>query len=367
MTKDRVERLLADLSARSRAETATIVATELSSGRLSEAERAIALDIIGVLAQDALQAVREAVAEHIKSCPFLPRELALTLAHDVATVAVPVLQYATVFTDEDLISIVRAGNPAKQVAIARRPQVAEAVADALVATCDRTVVKATLWNHGACLAESAMSRVVDQFAQDTAIQELLIGRPHLPLAVAQRLVECASDDMRARLMLRHSLPAEVFDELMMHGRDRALSSMIAAHPPEDAGTLAASLARRNMLPAMLLLRCLCDGSLVFFEAGVAVLAQIDVERARILIHDHGVLGFQAIYRRAGLPDLLLPAFRAAMSVRREFGGLPQPETSQLILERILDHYPGLRADDLEQALAQLWRVLVPETLSASSS
>src|SRR5690606_26786598 len=163
-------------------------------------------------------------------------------------------------------SIVRAGNPAKQVAIARRPQVAEAVADALVATCDRTVVKATLWNHGACLAESAMSRVVDQFAHDTAVQELLSGRPHLPLAVAPRWGAWASDDLAAGPWRGHSLPAEGFDELMMHGRDRAVSSRIAAHRPEDAGTLAASLARRNMLPAMLLRRCLCAGSLVFFEA-----------------------------------------------------------------------------------------------------
>src|SRR3546814_8660415 len=87
LTRDRVERLLADLSARSRTETATIVATELSSGRLSEAERAIAIDIVTVLAQDAIQAVREAVAEHLKSSPYLPRHLALSLAHDVATVA----------------------------------------------------------------------------------------------------------------------------------------------------------------------------------------------------------------------------------------------------------------------------------------
>ncbi|MFN4087436.1 MAG: DUF2336 domain-containing protein [Alphaproteobacteria bacterium] len=367
MTKDRVERLLADLSARSRTETAAIVATELASGQLSEAERRIALDIVAVLAQDALEAVREALAEHLKSCPFLPRNLALTLAHDVATVAVPILRYSSVLRDEDLIAIIRGGNVAKQVAIAGRETVTEPVSDALVSTCDRAVVKATLANPGARLGEGAMQRVVDQFAQDTSIQKLLIDRPSLPLAVAQRLVECAADELRAQLMLRHRLPGPMFEELMMHGRDRALAVMIGTVPDAKVEALARSLSERGMLPPLLLLRCLCEGAGHFFDAGLAVLAGLPLDRARALIDDQGALGFQAIYRRAGLPDLLLPAFKAAVGVRRERGALGGPEAARLVLERIRDHYPGIRAADLEQAMAQLWRVLAPEAIEPSSA
>ena len=356
MTKDRVERLLADLSARSRTETASIVAAELSSGRLSDAERQIALDIVAVLAHDAIQSVREALAEHLKSCPFLPRELALTFAHDIATVAVPVLRCTEVLHDEDLIAIIHAGNVAKQIAIAGRNSVPEVVCHALIATCDRAVVKTAVGNLGAQLGEGAMHRVVEQFSHDPAIQRLLIDRPALPVTVAQRLVECAADDLRARLMMRHRLPPALFEELMMHGRDRAFSSMIADVPEEQTEALARSLSERSMLPPLLLLRCLCDGSIAFVEASFAVLAGLPRDRASILIHDQGPLGFQAIYRRAGLPDVLLPAFKATMAVRK----VVESGAEDLILERVLDHYPGLRAADLEQALAQLWRVLIPD-------
>lgn len=357
MTKDRVERLLADLSARSRTETASIVAAELASGNLTDAERRIALDIVAVLAQDAMETVREALAEHLKSCPFLPRDLALTMAHDVANVAVPLLRCTEVLQDDDLVAIIHGGNVAKQIAIAGRAWVAEAVCHALVATCDRTVVKTAVGNHGAQLDERAMHRVVEQFSHDPQIQRLLIDRPSLPVTVAQRLVECAADDLRARLMMRHRLPPALFEELMMHGRDRAFSRVIAGLSGEPVAQLARSLSERGMLPPMLLLRCLCDGSVEFVEEGLAVLAGLPVERARILVHDQGPLGFQAIYRRAGLPDVLLPAFRAAVQAVRTPDAADGLEAQ--MLERILDQYPGLRADDLEQALAQLWRVLIP--------
>jgi len=367
LTKDRVERLLADLSARSRTETASIVAAELSSGRLTEAERRIALDIVAVLAQDAIETVREALADHLKACPFIPRELALTLANDIATVAVPMLRYSEVLQDEDLIAIIHAGNVAKQIAIAGRASVNEAVCHALVATCDRTVVKTTIGNLGAQLGEGAMHRVVEQFSHDPAIQRLLIERPVLPVTVAQRLVECAADDLRARLMMRHRLPPALFEELMMHGRDRAFSGMIATVPADQAEALARSLAERGMLPPLLLLRCVCDAGTGFLEASFAVLAGLPVERARMLIHDQGPLGFQAIYRRAGLPDVLLPAFRAAVAVWKTAGAVPGAATEALILERILDDYPGLRAANLEQALSQLWRVLIPDVDTRSSA
>src|SRR3546814_16922476 len=90
-----------------------------------------------------------------------------------------------------------------------------------------------------------MGRVVDQFSHDRTIQGLLIDRPCLPIAVAQRLVECAADDLRARLMLKHPLPPAMFEELMMHGRDRALSGMIASAPERNMPALALSLVERG--------------------------------------------------------------------------------------------------------------------------
>ena len=73
LSQSQVELLLTDPSPRVRAETAADVAAELSKGSLTENERHIALKIVEVLARDTERQVREAIATHVKSCPFLPR------------------------------------------------------------------------------------------------------------------------------------------------------------------------------------------------------------------------------------------------------------------------------------------------------
>ncbi|MEE9125449.1 MAG: hypothetical protein V3U14_13300, partial [candidate division NC10 bacterium] len=113
--QSQVELLLTDPSPRVRAETAAGVAAELSKGSLTENERHIALKIVEVLARDTERQVREAIATHVKSCPFLPRKIANTLAHDVESVAVPIIRYSEVLSDDDLLSVVRSDSVAKQL------------------------------------------------------------------------------------------------------------------------------------------------------------------------------------------------------------------------------------------------------------
>ena len=90
--------------------------------------------IIEILAVDVANEVRKALVEHLKHSPLLPRRLAVSLAHDIEAVAVPILRVSEVFTDEDLIALVRAGNESKQSAIAERRSVSEAVSHSLVET-----------------------------------------------------------------------------------------------------------------------------------------------------------------------------------------------------------------------------------------
>ena len=52
---------------------------------MTNRERQIATRILGLMARDIEVRVREAVAQHVKSCPYLPDDLARTLA--VQTIA----------------------------------------------------------------------------------------------------------------------------------------------------------------------------------------------------------------------------------------------------------------------------------------
>src|SRR5690606_41667787 len=50
----------------------------------------------------------------------LPREIANKLAADIDTIALPVIMNSPVLTDADLVEIIRACPPSKQVAVASR-------------------------------------------------------------------------------------------------------------------------------------------------------------------------------------------------------------------------------------------------------
>ena len=362
LTQSKVERLLTDLSARARAETAAIVADEFTGGGLSESERRIAVDILTVLANDAEQQVREALADHVKACAFLPASIALTLACDLDPVALPVLRFSPVLSDADLARIVRTGSTAKQLAIAGRERVAELVSDALVDTRKRKVVAAVLANVGAALSEATLMVLVDRYRTETGLQMLLAGRPSLPRAVVERLLDCASAEVAARLVLHGPEPegGPGGEEAGAESeRDRAFARLLAQLAPAEIERLAIDLHARDRLSPILLLRCLCEGHLFFFEAAIAALAGLPVAQARPLLHDRGPLGLPAIYGRSGLPDRLLPAFRAAIDALHELarhGGDAGPSLADAAAARLVRAYPGLAPGSLDSLLRQLGRL-----------
>src|SRR3954468_15712803 len=163
LTQRDVERLLADPSPQTRAEMAAKVAASLGSVSLTEGERKLAEGIVRVMARDAVERVRQALAENLKSSLSLPRDVALTLARDVEAVALPVLGASSVLTDDDLIELVRTGTLAKQTAIAGRPEVSADVADALVETAPESAVAALVANAGAEIRAESLGRVLDRF------------------------------------------------------------------------------------------------------------------------------------------------------------------------------------------------------------
>ena len=115
-----VLRLAQDPSGEARADMAARLAAQFDGEHLGDAERQIAEDIFRSLVKDAEVRVREALSENLKSSPMIPEDVALALANDVDSVALPVLQYCEVLSDQDLIEIIQAGSPEKQSAVAGR-------------------------------------------------------------------------------------------------------------------------------------------------------------------------------------------------------------------------------------------------------
>jgi len=374
-----VQRLMANPIAVIRARTAAKLAGQVAGGGLSEAERALAFDILRRMAEDVSVRVREALAEGICRAPDLPRDLALKLALDVESVALPVLELATVFTEKDLIEVIGGGNEAKQLAIACRAEVPERVSAALAAAGSGAVVGALLGNGGAEIGEDGLSRVLVRFDTDSAIAGAMARRRSLPLAIAERLVTLVSDQLREHLLLNHELPLETACCLILQARERALAGIVDARDRRadrvEVTRLVGQLYGQGRLTPELALRLLCLGDMDFFQEALAHLAVVRRENAAALIRDDGPLGLKSLCARAGIEEPQVTVVRIAVALyRRRFEraapveGAEGPAAAsraqrlafrgELIAElRASD--VGLAPRDLEDLLALLARAAQP--------
>ncbi|MBX3510656.1 MAG: DUF2336 domain-containing protein, partial [Hyphomonadaceae bacterium] len=115
-----------------RAHAAHKICRCIEEAELSPEERAHAESIISIMAEDAAVLVRRALAVALKQSPKLPREIAAKLAQDIDSIALPVIINSPALTDADLIEIVRASPPARQVAVASREKLSVQVTGAIV-------------------------------------------------------------------------------------------------------------------------------------------------------------------------------------------------------------------------------------------
>ena len=342
------------------------------SDPLTEEERAAAHEILRVMAADAAESVRRALAITLKSSPVLPRDVAMKLARDVEAVAVPVLNYSPAFTDDDLAELVRQGTGVKQAAIAYRPELSQTVTTALADYGVEEALRIACANDNADFSEAALLKALERFPHSDAVKSSVGYRAALPLRVAERLTQVAGEALRQHLETHHDVASGPANELSADAAERATVDLAErASAVEDAGAFAAHLSQTGRLTASLLLRTLAQGNIRFFEHGVATLAGVPHQRTWMMIHDAGPLGLRAIYERAGLPARLFPAFRAGVdtyrSVHFEGAVLDREKFRERMIQRFLTQHQGASREDLEYLLERLDAAMAPAAVQPGSA
>jgi uncharacterized protein (DUF2336 family) len=330
----------------------------MDRGGLSETERAEAQGILRTLAADAAEQVRLALAVTLRSSPLVSRDVANRLARDTDRIALPVLNFSPAFTDEDLVDIVRVSGAARQCAIARRPTVSEQVTAEIAVHGAARAVQAACENPGARFTERGLNTVVERFETSSAVLGAIAVRELLPTSIAERLVGLVSEELRGRLVARHSVSPQIAITIAAGARERASLDLVEqAARASDLPSFVVHLQRGGRLTPSLLLRALANGQMSFFEWAVAELAGVPHHRAWLMIHDAGELGLKAIYERAGLPSRLLPAFRAAVdtyhSLDFDGGADDRPRFQRRMLERFLTQNPVASRDDVDYLLDKI--------------
>jgi len=362
LSKEDVAKLMADPSVENRAETSGKLAAQFGSDELGPAEREIAEDIFRALVKDVEVRVRESLSAHLKSSPDVPHDIALALARDVDSVALPMLKFSEVLTDGDLVEIVKHQGATKQVAIAQRQRVSSTVSDALIDTGNETAVARLVSNEGAEITETSLERVMTDYKESTAVSNSLARRPSLPAAVSERLLGAITERLQEYLTTTMELAPDVASNLILQARERATMGLVEYGSTDtELENLIEQLARKDRLTPSLLLRALCVGDINFFERALAMRAGVPLKNARMLIHDPGNLGLQSVYLKAELPRRLFPAFRAGVDVVNETdydgGSNDRSRYIERMLERMLTQFEDpsarLSQDDIDYLMGKL--------------
>jgi uncharacterized protein (DUF2336 family) len=352
-----VAKLLAEPSPHVRSELAGKLAQELDSPRLTESELALAQDIVRVMAKDVEVTVRQALAQSLRKAARLPHDVAVKLANDIESVALPILEHSQVLTDDDLADIIKNGAEAKHEVIAARPNVSEKVAAAIIDSSGEKAVATLMGNTGARISEVSLGKAVDRFSTSDTVKEKMVRRLALPVTVAERLVTIVSENLKDYLVSHHELSPAVAANLVLQSRERTVIGLSDHSTEEELEKMVTQMHRNKRLTPSIILRALCMGDIAFFETAMAVMANIPVVNARILIHDAGRLGLKSLYVKTTLPQNFLPAFRVAVDVVRETpmdGGANDRERYQArVIERVLTQYEDFGAEDLDYLLDKL--------------
>lgn len=218
--------------------------------------RRIAWETLCLLAEDAIESVRAAVAETLAEMPDAPRDLILRLARDLAVpVAGPVIRLSPVLTDQDLLALIASPPaPFTRCIVASRPHLAPELCDAIARCPDGSAILALLANASARLRVDTLEHLAQRAVLSPQARSSLAGlvaeewarelarRADLPAETARRLREALASRAAARHAARAAdspLPEEAF---------------LAAAARQDAECCIATLAARSGVPSDLIRR-----------------------------------------------------------------------------------------------------------------
>jgi len=287
--------------------------------------------LLMVLAEDEAVRVRAAIADAVKAMPEAPRELILRLARDIEfRVREPVIRFSPLLTDADLLALL-ADAPLAALAVARRPGLGAAVADAVAASADNAVIRALLENRSAQIREATLDAVIARAAEQPDWHAPLVRRPHLPPRAAMALSGIVATCLLEELSLRADLPTELAEKLrvLVAGRLGAGDSP-AAHgsdlTAEDALAEARALASEGHLSEEAVLSAAGRGEAKRASALLAVAASLPVRAVDRAIQLRSAKGLVSLAWKAGF------TMRAASAL--------QPLLARLAPDAVLPAGPG---------------------------
>ena len=283
----------------------------------AEAERRAVVPQLLKLAMDDEAEVRESLARALADAEHLDADVVFTIVASEDDIALPFLAVTPALDGWRMSAIARVGDLARQLEIARRPDIVANAVDEILAKGEAEAACAVLDNRLAPLNAGHFRIIYDEHCNEPAILERLLRHPDLPVEIRILQARQASRHILRLVTERGWLPSVAADELVAAAAEETIINLLAGTDLEDLANAVATMANKEMLTPALLLRAACLGHMCVVEAGLAHLAGVSIARAQGMMYSRSAMRSRAILRRAGLPDACHAILRAAMAVERQ--------------------------------------------------
>ncbi|MBL8906814.1 MAG: DUF2336 domain-containing protein [Rhizobiales bacterium] len=283
----------------------------------AEADRRAVVPHLLKLAMDDYAEVRECLARSLADAEELDADVVFTIVASEDEIALPFLAVTPALDGWRMAAIARVGDLARQLEIARRPDITANAVDEILAKGEAEAACAVLDNRLAPLNAEHFHIIYEEHGNEPAILERLLRHRDLPVDIRILQARQASRHIQRLVTERGWLPPVAVDELVATAAEETIINLLAETDPDDLAHAVATLADKEMLTPALLLRAACLGHMCVVEAGLAHLAAISISRAQSMMYGRSAMRARAILRRAGLPEACHPILRAAMTVERQ--------------------------------------------------
>jgi uncharacterized protein (DUF2336 family) len=305
--------------AEARAKGAAALAGAYLRSAMSPEDRREAETALIALVDDPSPLVRRALAEELAAAPQAPRNLVLGLIAEQSDIAALLLAQSPVLTEADLVDAAAIGDGLAQRAIAQRPWLSPGICAALAEVGCEDALVALLANPTAEIPDFSLERIFEREGEAGAVREAMLARDDLPTGLRQAIAAKVSDALAAFVSGCGWLTEERSARLARESTERVAVALAAGGEASDAPAIVDCLRENGRLTPGVILRSLLSGEPALAEAAFAALSDLPLKRVRALLWDRRGAGLKALYRKAAMPEALLPAFAAAVEALKQAG------------------------------------------------
>jgi uncharacterized protein (DUF2336 family) len=339
------EALIESGSVEARCQLARELAQLTCKAETPETERNCVVPVILRLAVDPVADVRRTLASGLSDCANAHADIVFTIIADEDDVALPFLAGTPALNSWMMLAVLRVGDVARQIGIARRADITPEVVEAITNEGDIHACLMLLDNTNFMPAAEHYRTLYQRFSRENDLVARLMRCEDLPHDIRIMQAKRASNRAHQLMAERGWFAANDTAELVAEAEESAIIDILTSAGENELPSVMRFLTSKSMLTPSIVMRAACIGEMEIVEHAMAHLADSAIGRVRAILYSSHGLAFASLYRNSGLPQSCQGIIVAAADVQREVlesgRAIAPEEFGRRLVEQIMTDYESM--------------------------